>query len=146
MHRSITPSAMKHDQILKSYYIRNLPKYMVSQANIFKLTNYDLTSEISTSHSVLKPSSLIYIQNQRLTFGLKSMRNRKQTTKLNNFNLWCSRMQHKPFHVTIQVKHDLGLCRFYSQALPNVENTVQNCMGKAVEVLRTQRYPQKVQP
>lgn len=43
-------------------------------------------------------------------------------------------MQHKPFHVKIQVKHYLGLFWIYSQALHNIKNTVQKSMGKAVEV------------
>lgn len=32
-------------------------------------------------------------------------------------------MQHKPFHVKIQVKHYLGLFWIYSQALPNIKNS-----------------------
>lgn len=43
-------------------------------------------------------------------------------------------MQHKPFHMKIQVKYDLGLHCFNSQALPNMENTVQKCIEKMVKV------------
>lgn len=61
MHRSIIPFEMKHNQVSKSFYMRNLLKYKVSQASTFQLTNYDQMSEINSSHLVLKLSSLVCI-------------------------------------------------------------------------------------
>jgi len=43
-------------------------------------------------------------------------------------------MQHKPFHIKIHVKYYLALLCFYSQTLPNIENTVQKDIEKMVKV------------
>lgn len=54
--------------------------------------------------------------------------------KLDTAKLWHTRMHHKPLDMKIQVKHDLSLHSFYSQGLPNIENTVQKHIGKIVKV------------
>lgn len=73
--------------------MRNLPKYMVFQDNMFK-SDYDQASETSASHSVLRlslPFSL-HIDSEINIWTEINKRNENQTTKLNTFNLWHSRM------------------------------------------------------
>lgn len=109
--------------------MRNLSKYIVCQANTFKFDWLwsDFWNQCQPFSSETFPFSLRIDSEINIWTEINEI-NKKQTTKWNTFNLSHTRIQHKLFHMKIQVKYDLGLRCFYSQALPNTENTVQKCI------------------